>query len=65
MENPRHWRLNKQRYRLVGNFDGKPHFPPINLQIIEKENGNGKNVEKPTNQKQETVIYQSTEKIPV
>lgn len=33
METPRHWRLKKQRYNLVGTVDpetGKPEFPPKN-----------------------------------
>ena len=30
MEIARHWRLRKQRYRLIGDFDefGNPRFPP-------------------------------------
>ncbi len=33
MEIPRHWRLKKQRYNLVGTIDpktGGPEFPPKN-----------------------------------
>ena len=30
MEIARHWRLNEQRYRMIGDIDksGKPRFPP-------------------------------------
>lgn len=35
MEIPRHWRLNEQRYRLIGDTDelGNPRFPPRKGQV--------------------------------
>jgi hypothetical protein len=59
MEIPRHWRLKKQRYGLIGDYEPSSNsiaFPPGPNTLRYPLNGNGHGVENPFIQ---NIIYQA------